>query len=431
MSERVVKHADKYPIVNQILFSETSLEPKVIACLSYRDVFIIRSYLWPYVEWKTRLAKPVYGDYWELSTDTELSEFIQACHNLDAKLGARNVDCLNSGLTEIATAIREAFGQIAVSMANCCDHGSGSGGQGTTAPPIDPTEITDPGVGDPPEGFENWEEWYTNKCGVATDIVRTMIADLERMSTINLVGATLTGLAASLVPVLLSPMPFDDILVIAGILLAAITFGGGLINATKATIEGYEDEFICVLYGATSSSNAKSDFLERFAQRWDDLGNSSLLLFSANGAISSFLNASVTNRLFKKETGRTLPSHDCSGCDLCGMFYITSLGTAYEDWTQFEFGDELMPVLSPDYYITDDAYILVASFDSLYNITVSVTDFTPFSGTSTTRAGSTICANAAGESDLIDTESFVASMEEVGNITLASMTPFTAVITLT
>lgn len=429
MSERVVKHSDKHPIVNQILFAQTSLEPKALVCLSYRDVFIIRSYLWPYVEWRTRLAKPVYGDYWELSTDEELSEFIQACHELDSKIGVRNVDCINSGLTEIANAVKEAFGQIAISMANCCDHGSGSGGQGTTAPPINPTEINEPGAGDPPSGFDSWEQWYANKCSVAADIVQTMIGDVGRMSTVNLIGVTLVSAAAGLVPVILSPIPFDDILVIAGLLVVAIGFGGAMLSSIKAVLENNEDELVCVLYNSTSSASAKAEFVAKYFQFWDDDGHSSIFSVSASGIINSFLNPANTNRLFTLETGRTLPEHDCSGCTTCGMFYETESAQAYEDWTEFNFGDELVPYLSPDYYDTIDAYVLVVSFDVLRDVEIEVDGFTPWSGTYTTRAGTTVCANAAGEMTVIGSEELITTLSGVGNITLASTTPFTAVIT--
>jgi len=217
------------------------------------------------------------------------------------------------GMLAIAEALKYAA-NASLSAGNCCDVSPGSAGAGRHSPPFDPTDITNPGQGDPPDGFDSWEQYYTNKCSVATDIVNTIYADLVRMKTINLIGMTIVSLTPILVGLLLDPIPGDEIVVIGGILLAVVAFGEGLLDSAADVIDNHKDEFICSLYEAPNAETATNDFVWLFSDSWTNDGNSDELVWSMGSLIRSMVGPTVTNRLFVLETTRTLPEGNCEGC---------------------------------------------------------------------------------------------------------------------
>lgn len=317
---RVFYFSDKSPVVNPDEYLSLSGEQDRIICLSLRDIHLLNAYLWPYTEWRTRFSRPFNTRQRIESTLSEFIEFQSDVADLSQRLGEVSVASCSDGLMAIADALRLWATNSA--SARCCEN-SGSAGQGQHAPPYNPDIISSPGEGYPPEGFDSWEQWYTNKCAIATDIVTTMRGDVGRMGTLNLVGATVTSLAPVIVALLLDPVPGDEVVVIASMLIVALGLGYTILEEISDILTDYASEFICILFSSESSEVARSDFLERFAELWVVEGGNSVVAASASTLVGSLLNSAVTNRLFVLETGRELPPGDCSGCASC----VVDVGT--------------------------------------------------------------------------------------------------------
>lgn len=308
----------KSPVVNPDEYFACSGETDRIICLSLRDIHLINSYLWPFTGWPTRFSRPVGVGVREESTDIELATLQEDLSDLSARIGEATMGNCFDGMALIADAIKTlASASISASAsASCCS--SGSGGAGQHSPPYNPTEVLEPGTGDPPEGFESWGQFTANKCAVATSIVSNLILSWGRMSVINLAGMTLVSLIPVIIGLLADPVPGDEIAIIAGVLLTTLGLGTVLIDKVIDTLNNHTSELICVLYNSTSAQNATSEFTVAFGEFWTSDGNDSLMGYSARTAIAAMVGSSVTNRLFTLDPNITLPEGDCSDCDPSG-----------------------------------------------------------------------------------------------------------------
>ena len=200
------------------------------------------------------------------------------------------------------------------SQATCC---GGSAGQ--SQPPANQTGIGYPGqhTGDPPDGFASWVEYDTYKCDLATQIADNIAKDLAWIAGTSAVAAWIPVLVATLV----TPVPFDDIASIAGLLLAisvdaavATVFGTALIeyNAVKSDV-------VCALYYAQNAGQSKSQA--------DDVINSNITNSLAARAITTMLGYYTINDLYSNNQALRdigLPTGDCSSC---GLQITTIYGT--------------------------------------------------------------------------------------------------------
>lgn len=221
--------------------------------------------------------------------------------------------------------IGDAIRYLADRVANlnfCCNDGpgpgvtgGGTGGSGGTAEP--PSEVDDGDTsGTPPEGFDTWQEYFSNKCASATWIVNQWQADLERAQQINFyAGMTLTVVIRLLALALLTPIPGDEVVLMAATVIAAI--GAGLINSTlealEAVLTGFEAELVCSLYEATSVESARSGAYGIFDTAVND--PNPLVENWAKSLTRHWLTNDNLNRLFEKSETENYPPGDCSECE--------------------------------------------------------------------------------------------------------------------
>ena len=159
------------------------------------------------------VTEPTRGYFWDERTGSIIGVLAQIRQTMDYNIRLEEVimACGDQGIKDVATALNKIAlvmqQQVIVNAACCSAGGGGSGGTGQTQPPITLVE-EGPTTGPPPDGFESWEQFWANKCAVATDIVSTLTADVNRMKTINLIGLTLATLTPILLTVVLTPIPF-------------------------------------------------------------------------------------------------------------------------------------------------------------------------------------------------------------------------------
>ena len=226
---------------------------------------------------------------------------------------------------ELATAFQNiaiALGDISVSLttnarltasAGCCEN-QGSAGAGESDPPPMETPGSEgsPAIDPPPDGFSSWEEFFTQKCAIATDIVKQLERDLGSMSIINFGSISLTGLASLITLVIATPIPFDDIIAIAG-LLAAVA-AEIILTTALDIVNTNETELICELYNGTTSESSRSMFLSKFGDLVNDGVSDPVEAFAIKALMAYMIGASVTNRLYFKDLTRIWEGGDCSSC---------------------------------------------------------------------------------------------------------------------
>lgn len=229
--------------------------------------------------------------------------------------------CGDTGLQEIAAALNKiglAMQQQVTVNANCCGDGRGSGGQGQTPPPYNPIEEGDPGVDPPPEGFDDWAQFDANKCAVATDILVTLRGDIGRMSSVNFALGVLTTLIPIVAPLLLTPIPGDEIAAAITILLIFAAFGAVILSQVQDVLSEYQQDLICALYNGSSSADAEAKFEQKFNDSWDASPYSTeIWSLSAKEMIAHMIGSASTNKLFELQSDRILPPGDCSNCVEC------------------------------------------------------------------------------------------------------------------
>lgn len=279
------------------------------------------------------LIMPAQGRFWDKNTGTITSaqEVIRETFDQNLHLEEVIMSCGDGALTEIASALRMLAitqQQLVTVQANCCSSGSGgSAGSGSVTPPFNPAEQGNPSTTPPPDGFDTWEQFFANKCAVATDIVSTLRGDVSRMGTINFVGLTVLGALPALLTLLLDPIPGDEIFLLIGILIAAANEGRSILAIMDDVLGDNDDALICELFSSTSAADAESRFEAAFNGFVDDAGGvDPVANWEAKFAMSHMVTSAITNRLFTLETVKTLPAGDCSGC-ACELAFLDGLGT--------------------------------------------------------------------------------------------------------
>jgi len=285
---------------------------------------------WPdSVAWKAilygLLESPTQGRYWDFTTGNflELRALFRPAYLYNFNLKEVLMACDDAGLELIA----QALNNIATSLNNqasatvqvsqeCCDN-TGSGGAGTNPPPFDPTTPGDPEVDPPPSGFETWEEFESDKCAIAWDIVETLLNDLGEIALLNLVDIGITSLATILAVALATPIPFVNITAVAAFLLS---IAAEIVIATAISLlNANQEALVCALFLGTNSQNSRDTFLSQFNTIVDNAAVDPVEGFAIKTLIAYFMTSQVTNRLYIKDTAQSWPERDCSNCTVMLM----------------------------------------------------------------------------------------------------------------
>ena len=243
--------------------------------------------------------------------DASISEFLGAkdmCQDL-----TQAMDNIAEALTNINNTL------VASSECNTSCGSGGSNGAGTTNPP--PSTFEDDGASFPPE-FDSVEEYRTYKCGAANLYIDQILTDLSYVET-----AGIGALAASaLVVAFLTPIPFDDILILSATALAFAAQGiltSAAINI-QAAINADKTGYVCEIYNAETAQIAYDNLRAKIDAEGSLNGSEKLLG-------KYFVNFEALNTLFDYSSltaQQTNPGGvDCADCE------CPSFGTA---WTVIE-----------------------------------------------------------------------------------------------
>lgn len=284
------------------------IEDCVVVCMPSLGWSIARSLLEAYGKRAVQFASE-YQDTYYVNLSTSDWDEVQSV--ISEVLGACVMSC-----DELVVAING----IAIAVAqNACVSG-GASGAGGTSDPADPFE--DDGVNFPAP-FDDRPDYLVWKCKRANIIVSGIQSDVQFIDDTPVVSLV----APFLVAALLTPIPFDDVATIVGMM--ALWALEGLLDAYLAELTAFlsanEEDLICALYEATSATAARDDFLS--------LAGS--LTFPAQTLLSFFMSFTNTNSLFE-ESGvwGSLPNttlYDCADCAVLGCWCDTFTQTGVDD----------------------------------------------------------------------------------------------------
>ncbi len=279
----------------------------IVVCVPSLGWSVARSLLEAYGKREVQFASEYEDTYYK---NLSVSDWDEVQNIISETLGACAMSC---------TDIIEAIGDVAIAIAqNACVSGGASGAGGTSDPP-DP--FIDDGSNFPPP-FDDRPEYIAWKCKRANIIVSGLQTDMQFLEDTSIVSMV----APFLVAALITPIPFDDIATIVG--LVGLWFLEATLDAYLAELIAFLDseqnDLICSLYEAESAAGARDDFLS--------LAGS--LSFPAQTLLAFFVSFTNTNSLFV-ESGvyGNLPdtiNYDCADCAVINCWCDNFMGVGID-----------------------------------------------------------------------------------------------------
>jgi hypothetical protein len=331
---------------------------------------------WPESEsWKAilngQVTAPSKGRFWDERTGTITDVQEIGLEIFERNLLGGNMACFD----ELAASIEYLADKLAAR--ECCGGGivqvTGSGTGGSA--PTDPDATTEEDDGStPPTGFDTYSEYLEYKCAVATWILDFWAKDVSNAALVNWVaGLTLPEIIALLVATLLTPIPGDEVVVLAGAIVYLVTQGiiDPVLSMIGAELAAQEDDLLCALYEAADVNEARDNVRTVLE---DAFSASYSAVYAAGGAllIGSWLRNDNLNRLFDQDESFDYPAGDCSGCgsgicldDLADMIDPTALLGTITDISAVS-ADEVTVTIESEYLVGEDHERTGVSLKSSY-----------------------------------------------------------------
>ena len=292
-----------------------------LICIDERVLDMVRFLIFEYGSRQVNFYRSISAAGYFTPTDEERDQ-------LDDLIGAF-LFSTSEGFMGCMEDLVDAINNLTISVTGGITNAGGCGCAGTGGAGLFETNgSTFEDAGDNfPDGYSDRAEYLASKCALATYIVAGWIGDLARLRTIDAAGKS----AAALVPILgltfLVPIPFANLIGIAGVVLALAALSISVfVDAIDELISWLQGLDICTLYAAVSASGAK-------AALQDDLDSQTFTQDSLTKALFSyFLNFDALNILFDPK-GTTLnidelPASDCSECQFpCDSGFSQEIGT--------------------------------------------------------------------------------------------------------
>lgn len=259
------------------------------------------------------VTQPTRGRFWDASTGS-----VAGAQAIGKQIENRNEteDWCMTCLSELSEAIT-GLGASIRSGGGCVTPGQtgtvGSGGTQET-----PSDFIDNGSTTFPAGYPDRTEYEDYKCGLAETARARWENDVKNAKILNLAGLTLSSVLFELGVVgaaaFATPIPFDDLVVLA---LAMIVIWGLLASLAAALqeAENYISLFdICLWYGASDAEQAISE-------THDDIDAQTFTVadIQVKTILKAFITSNVINPLFEeKPVGADYSGiGDCSSCLPC------------------------------------------------------------------------------------------------------------------
>lgn len=250
---------------------------------------------------------------------------------------------------------------IADAIANQSFGGGGGGCGGGMLPcvndlsndellPPEDTEYKEPYVGDPPEGFATWQEYFVYKCQAAEfiwQLERKYMVALRSFDLVSLTAAIVGPVVAGLLEILPAAMtPAGFVVFVASVVAIGVAAAGAFFYMDEMIQwwDDHHDEIICALYTSGTSpqavsalANALEDGIQAIVA-WGALEPISDLVGGLLGdAFAQLAGNGIVEPLFKAVAAVLAIEADCSACDtmcrhpVAHVYWPQTPGTGYLD----------------------------------------------------------------------------------------------------
>ena len=310
-------------------FTKFDDNPVGILCISERDrailISVLRFALWP-SRWVGNIDDIFHDDYKNsLLRNTgrlaDLHTALDYVEKLEAQINMAecNFELLAEGLMAMGTSIKE--GLIAIATRPCCNDGvnlsiiqGATEGGNTLYGEQSPGGMSNEGEGDPPEGWETWEDYFQHKCSVAHFIVDSLLTSMRQLAFIELVGLTVGSVAiGAALAGCISLGPAGIPILVAALIVAGVLEGLALL--VEDYLEDNRTELVCALYNSETTQEA-IDILMEYIDEGIGAIAVSLPVGAAIRVIALLLAGTDTiNQLFTNTLAIAYPDADCSGCE--------------------------------------------------------------------------------------------------------------------
>ena len=144
-----------------------------LLCLTSPQLHIVRKMVFPAAYFRTRFVRPVGGKRYERASEVEWLAYCEILEDLEDTLGGDAMPCsdIRAGLEAIAAALAGGLPGNVTQNVTCGGTGGGNGNLACLVAQSDPDDLlpstpaTEPEEGgDPPEGFESWDDYREHKC---------------------------------------------------------------------------------------------------------------------------------------------------------------------------------------------------------------------------------------------------------------------------
>lgn len=323
MPSRRVRHqkSDAIWLFHYPTFEAMDDCPELQVWLSQRDIQIILQATKDISRFQARVYNEVEGDVYYTVDDLEFEEFQGWVSDMFNNIGGYQM--CNETMQGILAALQ------ALVEKECCQSGGvggGSAGAGTTAPnPSSQQTGEEEREGDPPAGFASWEDYDNYACKMAAKIIDDIIVDLAQGGLLAAGIVSVQTLAPILVGAFFTPVPFDEILVVAFLMIQILTIAISISELTSL-LEDNKDDLVCEILSGVDVESSIAAFTAKVVELCEEDGEISgfgtLGIKAASDLINSFATVGSFNRIYEK-VAYELPEYECD----CGgpvLAFVTS-----------------------------------------------------------------------------------------------------------
>lgn len=270
------------------------------------------------------LTIPFDGRFWNGNTGSILGAKAQIEPTLTHNL--QNIEVIMScssdvsnALLQIAAALNNQTAVGGGSGSGCCGGSTGGAGMYPPNPGGVDTTDSDPATDPPPEGYDSWEQYETQRCGVATQIMEDLQTSLGQMTIIVVSGLSVEALVELLIVTLTLTISTAGLVAIAGLLL---TIGATVICATALSLVNDNfAELVCALLDGTNSQTSRASFLAKWYEIVDDAAIDPIEGFAIKQLIEYMVGNEEINRMYTPNSAIDYSGYSCPGCeDECFTF---------------------------------------------------------------------------------------------------------------
>jgi hypothetical protein len=292
------------------------------------------------------IETPMQGRFWDFETGNflDLRDAFKPSYDYNFDLKGVIVACNDTGLSDIASAINNLATATAHASAVATATGDcgcqGSDGAGQFPQPENETEAGDPASDPPPAGYDSWEQFFTQKCGMIFDFLSRLQDTLANIATVSVGSIALADLVAVIIVLTTLTISSAGIVAIAGIILAigSVVVATTMIDLISANI----DDLVCALFDGTSADGSRAAFLSKWNEIVEAASVDPIETFVMEQLMVYLTSPDEINRLYDVDHTRGWEGlGDCSGCN-CSPVAVLSDGVTGVEGNSVDLTDDVL-----------------------------------------------------------------------------------------